>query len=300
MERSLSTQVTGELSDTSGITHRLILLPDLDEPPGWDYEQRLIYKADLPAIRERCSIAYPYELNRREKSSTAVGAEGSVHWAQEEWLENAVTLSAIQLVASASKVRDIHRQAYDTLAEFDSSTADLRTRGARRVERAKVIEASRSLSEIENELTFGVEAAQAFSLIVPSARVDAFHRHLHEHFDLRSNAGVASRLLDRLRAAIDSRILEIDTVETQATVDRRRPLDWTLALLAILVTSPTLVFGFLGSNIAEVPQHVSIFDPRLRYWVLSLGLIPVMVLAVAWGALALVRHKRRPLAGNPR
>jgi hypothetical protein len=289
LDLSVHGEFNGDLLDKGSITHRLILLPESATRPSWDYDQRLIYKADLAAVQEHCRIAYPHELNRREHAVAAVGTEGSVLWGQEEWLENAVTLSAIQLVGSASKVREIDRRAYDELSQFDDSNSTLLTANLRRTERSRVIDAARALSDIEAQLTFGVEATQNLMLIVPSARVDTFHRQLYGNFDLRLQADLASRMLERLRAAINSRVLEIDTHEAQLTADRlqlvadrRRPFDLSVALLTLLVVSPTLVFGFLGSNVSEVPTGVSIFDSRLRYWVFGLGLAPVILLGVVW------------------
>jgi hypothetical protein len=283
----------GDLLDKSSITHRLIMLPERAARPGWDDVQRLIYKADLPAIKEHCRIVYPHELNRRENALAAVGTEGSVLWGQEQWIENAVTVSAIQLMGSGSKVREIHRRAYEESGRFDSSDSILLTANMRRTERRRIISTAREVSDIEAQLTFGVEATQNLSLIVPSARVDTFHRHLYASLDLLSQAGVDSHMLGRLRAAIESRVLEIDTYEAQLAADRRRPFDWSVALLTLLVVSPTLIFSFLGSNVSEVPVGVSIFDSRLQYWLLGLGLVPVFVLLAVWFGWWLARRSHR-------
>src|SRR5450631_2585062 len=100
--------------------HQLVFagLPDGTALPDSDVVQRVIYRADLPVRDGNSSIVYPVELNRRLTTLGALGPYVSVVVGHQHYLENAVLLSAVQVIGCASRLRQIRQLAYESVATF--------------------------------------------------------------------------------------------------------------------------------------------------------------------------------------
>ncbi len=87
------------------------LLPEAYQPlSAADLPHRgsLIYRTDLPYVKDFSEIRYPKELNRRPGWLAAVGPYVSAVCGHPGFIENAAFISAVQAVAAAAQLRAIH------------------------------------------------------------------------------------------------------------------------------------------------------------------------------------------------
>jgi hypothetical protein len=223
--------------------------------------QRLIYRADLDWRPEHSSICFPGELNRRPTSRAAMGAFVSVLAGQQDYIENCALLSAVQIVSAMAKVRDIRAAAYASLVglrQLASDRPSMRT-ADRRATLSQIADAA---ARQELQLTFGVETAQEIGILVPSLRVDEYHRQLAECTGLGDNIRTVSGMLARLTSVIASEKASQDTYDVRRE-DLRR-LRWGIAvgILSVVAVPIGIVLGYFGGNYPEVDPRISMFSWR--------------------------------------
>ena len=246
--------------------HQIVHLGSTAQPhlPVHDELQRLIYRADLDCVERYSDIKYPNELNRRPSSLAAVGPFVSVLVAQQDYIENGCFLSAVQLVAAAAKVRDIReatRSSLVELTELSSNSGGAERRG--NDVRVRLARSAERLAQQELQLTFGVESSRAFSMLIPSLRLDSYHQTLVAALSLNSSSAVVSDMLGRLRAVIAA-----ETNSLQSYLGRReelRRLRWgaIIGLFSAVAVPVGIVLSFFGGQAAEVTPHTSIFNIHL-------------------------------------
>lgn len=172
--------------------HHLVFVPDDQNEPSWETIQRLVYRADLDAIEEQSSISHPEELNRRPGQLAAVGRFGSVLWGLQDYVEASMVLSAAMTVSAASVAATVRRAAHDHLHNHRANLAGQEAAGG---------QLRQAISELGLDLTFGAEAQATIDHLLPSLRVNAFHRALYLAANVRAQIDLAARMLDRLAVA---------------------------------------------------------------------------------------------------
>lgn len=255
--------------------------------PGDHLVQQVIYRSRLQYRREFSSITYPAELNRRPTAVGAVGPYVSVVAGHQDSLENAVFLSAVQTVAASAKLHEIRDEAYRAVRTFrqtqdwTASTEDRRRRLGRLAE---------SLSDLELELSFSVEAVSDFGMLVPSLRAEGYHDALYACMSLNERADTVARMLVRLERSIAAEATSVESLERRA--DERRRLRWTAAVgfLTTVAAPLGLLFAFFGVNALEVDEGLSMLAPRYL-WVYA-SLVVLVLSGVALFIVLRVRQRR--------
>lgn len=219
--------------------------------------QHLVYRADLPYNKEHSVICYPDELNRRPGWLAAVGPYVSVVCGHADFIQNAIFLSAVQGVAAAAELREIRHAAYQDVSLFRSPIQDGRSVQSRRKALERIAD---NLKGLEIELSYSVEAPADLGLLVPSLRVESFHKALFESMELLAKAETVSRMLERLERAINAELTSIESAERRADEERR--LRWAVAIgfLSAVAVPTGIILAFFGINANEVNPDRSIFD----------------------------------------
>jgi hypothetical protein len=239
--------------------HQLVFCGPLPDAETEEITQKLIYRSDLPYRKEFSAISYPHELNRRPGSTAAVGPYVSMLSNQQDYIENAALLSAIQAVASWVRLREIRETAYADLRLFRDTEPTRRSLLSRRHTLERVVN---QLSDLELELSYTVESPADLEILVPSLRVASYHNALFDCMGLCGKAETVGRMLGRLDRSVRAEFTAIESIERRADDDRR--LRWTVAVgfLSTVALPITLALAFFGVNAREVDQKLSMFDSR--------------------------------------
>ena len=262
-------------------------LSDGETVPDDHVVQQVIYRSRLPYRREFSSIKYPAELNRRPTTLGAVGPYVSVMAGHQDYLENAVFLSAVQTVAAAAKLHEIRDQAYLAVRSFRQRQDWTVTTEDRRRRLGQLAE---SLGDLELELSFSVEAVSDFGLLVPSLRAESYHDTLYDCMSLGDGAETVARMLERLERSIAAEATSVESLERRA--DEQRRARWTVAVGFLTTTAAPLglLFAFFGINALEVDATASMV--AARYLWVYLSLLALVLTGVALFVALLVRERR--------
>jgi Mg2+ and Co2+ transporter CorA len=199
-------------------------------------------------------------------------------------VENAAILTAVQLLAAASALREIRRRCDETLAaltEVRHRTVPLRER------RAVLASLSNELSGMQTALSFEVES-QIDAVHVPEIVIEQYQASLAGTLGLALAAETTSKMLDRLTAAIAAASGALERIERESDDDRRYRATLALAVLSVLAVPATLLLGFYGINAREVKGDRSVVDTV--YWP-AWAVLAAMCLIAAGVGLVLVRRR---------
>lgn len=269
--------------------HQLVYSNALAVEDPADLLQRVVYRADLPYRPEHSAIAYPPELNRRPGTTAAVGPYVSAFCGQQDYLENAAFVSAVQLVASAVRVREIRDTAYRDLRQL-SGTGPVRY--ATRARRRMLERTADGLTRLELDLSLAVEAPGDLGAVVPSLRTIEYHRQVYASAGLAERTATVSQMLRRLDATIRSELTSIESVERRT--DENRRLRWAVAIgfVSSVAIPISLVLAFFGINASQVDADRSMFDSGYAGVYAGVGLLAVIAAGLAL-ALYLVQVRQR-------
>jgi len=245
---------------------------------------RYVYRSDEDFRLEYAAFRLPAELNRRVGSAAAHGRGVTVLSGIAEPVENAAILTAVQLLAAASALREIRRRCDETLAaltEVRHRTVPLRER------RAVLASLSNELSGMQTALSFEVES-QIDAVHVPEIVIEQYQASLAGTLGLALAAETTSKMLDRLTAAIAAASGALERIERESDDDRRYRATLALAVLSVLAVPATLLLGFYGINAREVKGDRSVVDTV--YWP-AWAVLAAMCLIAAGVGLVLVRRR---------
>lgn len=248
-----------------------------NDAPDEDQIQRTIYRADLPCRPEFSSIRYPAELNRRPATVGALGPYVSVIAGHQDYVENAILLSAVQTVGSSLRLRQIRERAYDCVRTFRASSDEPQPTRQRRLTLEGIAD---SLVDLELELSFSVEATRDLGMLVPSLRVESYHDALCESTDLTHRAQTTGHMLQRLRNAIAAELTSVQSTENRAEDARRVRTVVAVTFVTTVGGTLSLLFGFFGINATQVNGARSIFDDHYLPIYLLIGGLIITALAI--------------------
>lgn len=281
---------SGSLASTLGVKgrqwkflerHQLVFagLPDGTALPDGDVVQRVIYRSDLPVRDDNSSIIYPVELNRRPTTLGALGPYVSVIVGHQDYLENAILLSAAQVIGCASRLRQIRQLAYESVATFRAHSKP----GLPITQRRLVLEQmSYSFRDLELDLSFQVEAIADLAVLIPALRLDAYHQNLYAAMNLSDRATTAGQMLRRLRNAIEAELTSVQSAERRIDDARRTRTVIAVTFVTTVAGTLSLFFGFLGANATQVQDARSMFDSHYRPIYASILLIFVLAMVIYW------------------
>ena len=268
-------------------------IPDETAAPSRDMLQRLIYRADIPSQPGSDAIRIPAELNRRPTSIAAVGSYVSVVAGHQEYVENTTFLSAAQVVGSAAQLREIRERAYECVRDFRQNRDEAFPVRQRRLTFERIADL---LGELELDLSFAVEATADLGMLIPSLRVENYHRDLFESMNLAHRVETTSHMLARLRNAIAAELASVSSIEDRADDARRTRTVGAVTFIATIAGTLALLFGFFGINAAQVNDRVSMFDHRY----LPIYLIIVLIIVLAVGIYAALAWQEKRDTNNRR
>lgn len=275
--------------------HQLLFMgaPDVDSIPSQDQLQRVIYRADLPSRPESTAIRTPAELNRRPTTVGALGPYVSVIAGHQDYIENSALLSAVHIVGSAARLREIRQRAYECVGAFRAHRDDTLPARDRRVIFEDIADL---LGELELELSFSVEATADIGLLVPALRVESYHDALYESMNLARRTETTSHMLDRLRNAIGAELTSVTSVEDRTEDARRVRTVVAVTFVSTVAGTLAILFGFFGVNAAEVDQGASMFDGRY----LPIYLLILMIVSTGFALYVLLAWRERQARSQER
>lgn len=270
-----------------------------DEMPSDDVVQRLIYRANLPARNGNgnSAICRPAEMNRRPTTSGALGPYVSVIVGMQDYVENAALLTAVQVVSSSARLRQIRQQAYAGVAALRASARENTRMHDRRLALEDI---ANSLRSLELDLSFSVEAVGDLGMLVPALRVESYHQALIDSMSLTARAATTGRMLERLANAIDAELTSVESVEARTDDARRTRMAVSVTFVTTTAGTVGLLFAFLGINARQVDPDRSMFDAH--YLPIYLGVAVVVLSGVAlFGVLTWLgnRTMRQSGSGSP-
>ena len=162
---------------------------------------RYVYRSDEDFRVELAAFKVPHELNRGAESAAAHGRGVTVLSGIAESVENAVILTAAQLLSATTTLRGIRHRAVQTL---DTLTALESTRPSPTTRRTVLAALSNELSAMHTKLSFEVES-QVDAVHVPEIVIEQYQASLAGTLGLAMAAETTSKMLDRLTAAIAAR-----------------------------------------------------------------------------------------------
>jgi hypothetical protein len=280
----------------SGEAHQVVFLPSTFQL-DWDQAQRLVYRADLDADREHSAIRFPDELNRRFNRGCALTPFVSAFWGQQDYIENSAILSAVQMVSAWARVRFIRDVTYREFAHIQGLMHSPDVGGyystAQRARiRQVLVTAQEIISELEGRLTFGVEALQSIMPVIPSLRVESYHRALYDALDLPTQAMITSKMLERLTSAVRSESAALSAVEEHVAETRRKRWAVSVGLLTTIGVPLTILLGFFGAGTSDVRSTDSLFNVRV-YGIFYLITVAIIFLALVVHFGLLLRARRQ-------
>jgi len=302
--------------------HQIMFVRDFGRhsPPDEDIVNRILYRSDPPYRQEAMKLAHPAGLIQQSGTFAAVTPYVSFIYGHEDFVDYSIFLTTVQAVGTAAQFREIWYDAYQLIRTFRS---DIQEKRAGRQQRKDLEVLVDTLGNLQLDLSFSVETSADLGLLIPSLRIESFHRELYDVMELPARAHTVSRMFDRLESSIQSELTAIDIREYKEQEARRneaearrleqdaRRRDWVIAagfFSAIGVPLGFLV-AFFGINAKQVKATRSIFSLHYLGAYIVAGVIAAVPIA-ALIALRLASNARRraqslrtkttPISSSPR
>ncbi len=254
------------------------------DPLAEDVQRLIATKTEdvRPAFQ---SARMPRDANRYLGTVAAVTPGASVVGGQDEHVQRACLVAAMQIMGSMASLRAVFDRAY---AEIGKHRRTLFAAGDR-LDRADVTRLAYDVRSLQLDLSFEVEAHQQVRLAVPLLPVEDFHHELTGCLGMTGASATTSRMIERLTAALDAELGRLSLEEAEVGAKRsRRAEAWVFGLTALASVSVpiTLILALLGANVSEVAnvdgRPPSIWEARFLPYYVVLLLIPTAFGSIAW------------------
>jgi hypothetical protein len=286
-----------QLDGSSGLPperHQIVFASRLDghEPPNGEIVKRILYRIDPPIRPEFMDIEEPHDLNQDSRTRGAVTQYTSLLYGHPDYIENSVFLTTVQAVGTAARFRQIWHKAHGQVRDFRYERQEPESGKQRREDMEKLVD---ELGNLELDLSFSVETSADLGLLIPSLRIESFHRALYAAMELRDRADTVSRMFARLDSSIESELTAIDIRERNAASRKSTNRDWAISLLTLAGVPLGFLLAFFGINASQVDSAQSMFDLRHYAWayVLAAVLAGVPAIALLWPLLRDRWHVKR-------
>lgn len=232
-----------------------------------DLVMRLVYREDAVFRVGTGSARAPAELNRPRRTLCRHGRGVTVLAGWPEHVEYAVALTAVELVSATARLRKIRSDTADALEVAEASAYAIQTGGTSglSVARASLAGLSRSLGDLELQLSFGVEA-YLDNLRVPEIVLESYRESFAASLGLAMGAATTGGMLSRLKTVIEARAAVLSAAEERVSEIRRRGWEWAAAYVSLVAIPFGLVLAFLGTSVKEVSPQLSLFDLHHYAW----------------------------------
>jgi hypothetical protein len=202
----------------------------------------LLYRADPPCRPQFMEVRRPPGLNV-DNGIGAVTPDVSLLYGQPDYVENSVFLTAVQAVGTAARFRQIWHRAHGRVRDYRYNGQD-ETVGTQRKSSMEFL--ADELGNLELDLSFSVEASADLGLLVPSVRIESFHKALYEAMELRQRADTVSRMFSRLDASIRSELTAIDIRDQQAEEEKHLRRSAAISVIGFVGAPLSFLLGFFG------------------------------------------------------
>jgi hypothetical protein len=225
--------------------------------PDEDAVKRIIYRVDPPNRPEFMKIRRPSGLNEAQHTLGAVTPYVSLLYGHQDYIENSVFLTAVQAVGTTARFRQIWHKAHGQVRDFRYDMQNPEVGKQRRADMEFLVD---ELGNLELDLSFSVETSADLGLLIPTLRLESFHKDLYAAMELRERAETVSRMFSRLDASIRSELTAIEIREQQGAEVKRLRRDAAVSVLSFIAVPLGFLFAFFGINATQVNDHWSIFN----------------------------------------
>jgi heme exporter protein D len=225
--------------------------------PDEDTLKQILYRVDPPNRPEFMKLRRPSGLNEAGHTLAAVTPYVSLLYGHQAYIENSVFLTAVQAVGTTARFRQIWHRAHGRVRTFRDTVQSPVVGNQRRGDMEDLVD---ELGNLELDLSFSVETSADLGLLIPSLRIESFHRELYAAMELRERAETVSRMFSRLAASVRSELTAADIREREASEAARLRRDAAFTVLGFIAAPFTFLLGFFSINVAQVNGHWSIFN----------------------------------------
>jgi hypothetical protein len=281
MARSVGGTLMAEPETLPPERHQIVIVSQQEDrrPPPDEVVQRILYRVDPPFRPEFMKIRSPDGLNRDQHALGAVTPYTSLLYGHPDYIENSVFLTTVQAVGTAARFRQIWHRAHGQVRQFRYERQEEEVGRQLREDMERLVD---ELGNLELDLSFSVETSADLGLLIPSLRIESFHKDLYEAMELQERADRVSRMFSRLDSSIHAELTAIDIRERSEAEQKSRRRDWVISLLTVVGAPLAFLFGFLGINARQVSPDYSMFS---RHY---LGVYAVLALLILVPAVLLV------------
>lgn len=277
----------------SHFLHQFIHLSEeakfIDAEESFNVVQKLIYRADLPARKEFSAIVYPMELNRRPGSVCALGEYVTVLSNQQQYVENSLIISAMQVIAALSELAHIRKSA-DIM--IDNLSKETKERTSWRDREKRVAKFSSELARLNLRMAATVEAPLHLGLLIPSMRLERYHLALLEASQVSARKDNVSALLTRLNSIVASKKAVVTSLARMSDQISARAAAITVGLISVISIPPSIVLAFFGTNTVDIDREASLME-FAQYGFVYFSVFLAFVLALGIGGLCWSYFSRR-------
>lgn len=267
-------------------------------PDGVDLHvaEALVFRTLDPIRSSHAEVRYPQGINRHRGMFAAVGTSVTVIPASAGELEGWLLWSAVQLTGSQARLREIRREAYDTIHQMrqERATGTSKSVGNDRYApaRRRLGELSERLGGLEEDLAGGVSAYLEIHDVLPSPMLARCHQATAS---LMFPAGVLATqdLLTKATTAVNARYAALAAAQRSHDEVRVRRITVVAGLLTTIALVTTIFFGFFGSNASPVDGEQSFL--HADYIAFYLGLVAIVGLI---GLMFVAVRRRYPLRSD--
>jgi len=273
----------------------------VDDPVSAEVVKRVLYRIDPPYREGFAPSREPRGLKQRRGTLGVLTPYVTLIHGHEDYVKNNLFLTAVQAVGTEARFRQIWHEAYGLVRDFRERMQAQEVGVQKRADLEGLVDA---LGNLELDLSFSVEAAADLGLLIPSLRIESYHRALYEVMELHTRAQTVSQMFRRLDGSIQSEITAIEIRERRAEEARRVSGGFATSLISTIAVPIGFLVAFFGINAREVSPAYSIFDLGHYHGVylaaVILALIPAAAFLALYGkaALDIKRHRRMQAAGR--
>jgi hypothetical protein len=239
--------------------HQVVFAPYIEGGalPDEEAVKRIIYRVDPPNRPEFMTVRRPSGLNEAGRTLGAVTPYVSLLYGHQDYIENSVFLTAVQAVGTTARFRQIWHRAHGQVRDFRYTVQNPEVGKQRRTDMEFLVD---ELGNLELDLSFSVETSADLGLLIPSLRLESFHKELYEAMELRERAETVSRMFSRLDASIRSELTAIEIRERQSDEVKRLRRDAAISVLSFVAVPVGFLVAFFGINSTQVNSSWSIFN----------------------------------------
>lgn len=260
--------------------HQIVFAREIPgkEAPSRKVMKQILYRIKPPYRQEFMPLARPSGLNQEKSAFGAVTPYVSLLFGHENFVDDSVFLTTVQAVGTAARFRQIWHTAHQNVRTFRETGQARKVGEQRRADLESLVD---ELGNLELDLSFSVETSADLGLLIPSLRIESFHRELYRVMELPARANTVSQMFVRLDSSIRSELRAIDIRERREEEEKRLHGAIAVSVLSVIGVPLGFIVAFFGINADEVKNTRSLFE--LSYYLEAyivagvLALIPIIV-----------------------